>query len=295
MNKTIIYSIGLLALASCHHGNDFDACGYFDATTVTLSAECSGKILDFNVEEGDSITRGQVIAQIDTTMLHYQKLQLVRQQAASSSTRPEIDIQLSGMRRELDKQKHERERIGNLLTDGAATAKQLDDINAAITILEKEIAARSSTLRNTAASVDETAAAINMQICQIAERISNCRIVAPLTGTVLTKYCEAGEFAVPGKPLAKVADLSRIYLKAYFTSLQLAEIRLGQQVTVIADFGADKVYEYPGKITWISDESEFTPKNIQTKDSRANLVYAVKIAVINDGRLKIGGYGEVRL
>lgn len=295
MNKTIIYSIGLLALASCHHGNDFDACGYFDATTVTLSAECSGKILDFNVEEGDSITRGQVIAQIDTTLLHYQKLQLVRQHAASGSTRPEIDIQLSGMRRELDKQKHERERIGNLLTDGAATAKQLDDINAAITILEKEIAARSSTLRNTAASVDETAAAINMQICQIAERISNCRIVAPLTGTVLTKYCEAGEFAVPGKPLAKVADLSRIYLKAYFTSLQLAEIRLGQQVTVIADFGADKVYEYPGKITWISDESEFTPKNIQTKDSRANLVYAVKIAVINDGRLKIGGYGEVRL
>lgn len=199
------------------------------------------------------------------------------------------------MRRDLEKQLAEKRRIERLLADGAATAKQLDDINAAVAILKDRIAAQESTLRNSTASIDESASAIQSQIERITDQISDCYITSPIAGTVLAKYCQAGEYVVPGKPLMKVADLSKIYLRAYFTSAQLADIRLGQEVTVVADFGGDKLYEYPGTITWISSESEFTPKNIQTQDSRSNLVYAVKIAVKNDGRLKIGGYGNVKL
>lgn len=287
--------LAVIMLASCNRNIEYDASGNFEATDVTLSAESSGKILMFDVNEGDRVSAGQMIALIDTAQLHFQKEQLLFQRSASNVSRPDISLQLASLRRELDKQIYERDRVQRLLADGAATSKQLDDINSAIRVLEGRISALQSTLNRSTASINESSSAIESQIRQISDRIENCKIISPIGGTVLTKYCEPGEYAIPGKALVKVADLGKIYLRAYFTSAQLADIQLGQQVTVTANFGGDKLYDYPGTITWISSESEFTPKNIQTQDSRSNLVYAVKIAVKNDGRLKIGGYGNVKL
>ena len=287
--------LAFVVLASCNRNIEYDASGNFEATDVTLSAESSGKILMLDVNEGDTVSAGQRIALIDTAQLHFQKEQLLFQRSASNVSRPDISLQLTSLCRELDKQIYERDRVKRLLADGAATSKQLDDINSAIRVLEGRISAQKSTLNNSTASINESSSAIESQIRQISDRIENCKIISPIGGTVLTKYCEPGEYAIPGKALVKVADLGKIYLRAYFTSAQLADIQLGQQVTVTANFGGDKLYDYPGTITWISSESEFTPKNIQTQDSRSNLVYAVKIAVKNDGRLKIGGYGNVKL
>lgn len=293
--KTPLYVLTALMLSACGKDPEYAASGNFEATDVTLSAETAGKILEFDVEEGDTLQADQFIALIDTAQLHYQREQLKFQHSATDVSRPDIALQLAASRRELEKQQRERKRIENLLADGAATTKQLDDINAAISMIKDHIAAQESTLRNNSASITESGSAIQSQAKRIADQIEDCYITTPINGTVLTKYCERGEYAVPGKPLLKIADLSRIYLRAYFTSEQLANIELGQKVTVVANFGGDKLYEYPGTITWIASESEFTPKGIQTQDSRANLVYAVKIAVKNDGRLKIGGYGNVRL
>lgn len=287
--------IALVTAASCSKDMEYDASGNFEATDVTLSAESSGKILMLDVNEGDTVSTGQIIGLIDTAQLHFQKEQLLFQHSASNVSRPDISLQLASLRRELDKQIYERDRVQRLLADGAATSKQLDDVNSAIRVLEDRISAQQSTLNNNTASINESSSAIESQIRQISDRIEDCKIISPIGGTILTKYCEPGEYAIPGKPLVKVADLGKIYLRAYFTSTQLAEIKLGQQVTVIANFGGDKLYEYPGTIIWISSESEFTPKNIQTQDSRSNLVYAAKIAVKNDGRLKIGGFGNVKL
>jgi HlyD family secretion protein len=287
--------IAVATTVSCNRGIEYDASGNFEATDVTLSAESSGKILKLDLNEGDTVSRGQLVAIIDTTQLHFQKQQLLFQRSASNVARPDISIQLASLHRELEKQIYERERVKRLLEDGAATSKQLDDINSAIGVLEDRISAQKSTLHNSTASINESSSAIESQIMQIADRIDDCRITSPIGGTILTKYCEPGEYAIPGKPLVKIADLDKIYLRAYFTSAQLADIRLGQKVTVTANFGGDKLYDYPGIITWVSSESEFTPKNIQTQDSRSNLVYAVKIAVKNDGRLKIGGFGNVKL
>lgn len=284
-----------VALSSCNKTPEYDASGNFEATDVTISAETAGRILEFNVSEGDTLPANRVVALIDTAQLHYQRQQLLFQYSASNANRPDISLQLAATRRELQRQQRERKRIENLLADGAATTKQLDDINAAIQVLQDRIAAQQSTLTNTSASINESGASIQSQIDQINDRIADCYISTPISGTVLTKYCEPGEYVIPGRPMLKMADLNKMYLRAYFTSAQLAYIKLGQTVTVVANFGGDKLYEYPGTITWISSESEFTPKNIQTQDSRSNLVYAVKIAVKNDGRLKIGGYGNVRL
>lgn len=290
-----IVAISAIAFWGCEKAPEYDASGNFEATAVMLSAETPGKILEFEIEEGDTIRTDQFVALIDTTQLHYQRRQLLFQHSASAANRPDISLQLAAMRRDLEKQLTEKRRIENLLADGAATTKQLDDINASISMLRDRIAAQESTLRNSTASIDESSSAIQSQIDRISDQIADCYITSPISGTVLTKYCEAGEYVMLGKPLLKVADLNKIYLRAYFTSAQLADIKLGQTVTVIANFGGDKLFEYPGTITWISSESEFTPKNIQTQDSRSNLVYAAKIAVKNDGRIKIGGYGNVRL
>lgn len=293
--KIIICTSAALILSACNKTPEYDASGNFEATDVTVSAETVGKILEFEVNEGDTLNINQFVALIDTAQLHYQRQQLLAQRTATDVNRPDIALQLAASRGELEHQQRERHRIENLLVDGAATTKQLDDIDAAISIIIDRIAAQESTLRNNSTSIDESGSAIDAQAERIADQIANCYITSPIAGTVLTKFCEKGEYVTPGKPLLKIADLSKIYLRAYFTSEQLADIKLGQAVTVIANFGGDKLYEYPGTITWIASESEFTPKNIQTQDSRSNLVYAVKIAVKNDGRLKIGGYANVRL
>lgn len=295
MKKTVIIPLTAIMLASCHSTPDYDATGIFEATTVTVSSETSGKILSLNISEGDSVAAGQDVATIDTALLVLQRGQVESQQASTENSSPDIAAQAASLRSRIAHQQNECNRIARLLADGAATQKQSDDAEAELRTLRGQLEGLLSSLGKSRSSISDNAVALQYQKEQIEEQIAKSSIKAPGSGTVLQKYAEAGEFATPGRPLFKMADLNGIYLRSYFTASQLADIRIGQEVTVIADFGGDEQYEYPGTITWIAQESEFTPKSIQTKDSRANLVYAVKIAVKNDGRLKLGQYGEVRL
>ncbi|MDE7397048.1 MAG: HlyD family efflux transporter periplasmic adaptor subunit, partial [Muribaculum sp.] len=247
------------------------------------------------VAEGDSVVSRQNIAVIDTTLLLLQQKQLASQRLAAESASPDIAAQAEALRAQIAHQQHECDRYKRLLDDGATTQKMYDDAQVRLEMLRGQLTALLSTLGKSRSSVSDNAVAIQYQSDQIETMIEKCIVNSPLSGVVLEKYCEPGEYAMPGKPLCKIADLDNVYLRAYFTVSQLADISVGRAVTVIADFGGDKRYEYPGTVTWIAQESQFTPKTIQTEDSRANLVYAVKIAVKNDGRLKLGQYGEVRL
>ena len=293
--KRIAYIAILMLTASCGKQTTFDAQGTFEATEIVVSSEATGKILHFEAEEGTLVEAGQQVGAMDSLQLHLQRKQLIAQQSALLNSRPDVKKQVSSLREQIAKQKSELQRVENMLRDGAATQKQHDDINAHIRVLEGQLEATLSTLGKNTASINDNSASLEAQIAALDDRIAKCHIIAPTNGTVLVKYAEAGELATVGKPLMKIANLEKIYLRAYFTSDQLANIRLGDTVKVIADFGGDEQHEYEGRIAWISSESEFTPKNIQTKNSRANLVYAVKIAVKNDGRLKIGHAGEVLL
>lgn len=295
MKKFIYAASALFLLISCDNKPDYDATGLFEATTVTVSAETPGKILSFGISEGDSLRAGENIAVIDTSMLVLQQRQISSQRLSAESVSPDIAAQAAALRTQIAHQQLECDRQSRLLSDGATTQKQFDDAQSQLAVLNGQLTALLSSLGKNRTSISENASAIQYQSEQISEQIAKSKINSPLSGTVLVKYAEPGEYATPGKPLCKIADLENIYLRSYFTANQLANIKIGQKVTVIADFGGEERYEYPGVITWIAEESEFTPKSIQTKDSRANLVYAVKVAVKNDGRLKLGQYGEVRL
>ena len=293
--KRIVYIAAVVLAASCGTEAEFDAQGTFEATEVVISSEATGRILNFEVEEGMVVEANQVVGAIDSVQLHLQRKQLVAQQSALLTSRPDVKKQVAALREQIVKQNEELRRVENMLKDGAATKKQKDDIEAQIKILERQLDATLSTLDKNTSTINNNSAALEAQIAALDDRISKCRIISPIGGTVLVKYAEAGELASVGKPLMKIADLDNIYLRAYFTSDQLAKVNLGDEVKVVADFGGEERYDYTGRVAWISSESEFTPKTIQTKDSRANLVYAVKIAVENDGRLKIGLAGEVVL
>lgn len=295
MKRILLTAAGALILTACNNAPDYDATGIFEATTVTVSAETAGKILSLDAAEGDSVAKGQNIAVIDTALLVLQQRQINSQRQSAESNSPDIAAQAAALRTQIAHQESECQRYGRLLADGAVTQQQYDYAQAALNTLRGQLTALLSTLDKNRASISDNALAIQYQSEQIDEQIAKSSVNSPISGTVLVKYAEPGEYATPGKPLVKLADLNKIYLRAYFTASQLADIKIGQQVAVIADFGGDEQYEYPGKITWIAEESEFTPKSIQTRDSRANLVYAVKIAVDNDGRLKLGQYGEVKL
>lgn len=293
--KKVTVCLLVSLLAACGSEGDFDATGTFEATEVTVSAEVAGRILWFEAEEGDRIEAGKMVGAIDSVQLYLQKLRLERQRASVDSSRPDIAKQAAALREQIARQQIECRRVERLLEDGAATLRQQEDARTRLKVLESELEALLSTLGKSRSSIDENASAIDLEIAQVEDRLAKCRILSPVGGTVLARYAEAGEVTAAGRPLMKVADLEHLFLRAYFTSDQLAELRLGQQVTVTADFGGGNRYDYPGRVVWIAQESEFTPKTIQTRDSRANLVYAVRIAVENDGRLKIGLYGEVRL
>lgn len=295
MKTAYIFLLAGAMLASCSRRPDYDATGIFEATTVTLSAETTGKILSIPVEEGDSVTAGSPVARIDTAMLGLQRLQIMTERNATRSAAPDISAQVAALRSEIAHAQNEAERQERLFADGATTQKQLDDARARLATLRGQLEAQLSTLGKSSGSISDNALALQYRREQVEDQIRRSTVVAPIDGTVLIKYAEAGEFATPGKPLMKLADLGNIYLRSYFTASQLADLHIGQKVTVTADFGGDERFDYPGTIIWIAQESEFTPKSIQTADSRANLVYAVKIAVKNDGRLKLGQYGEVRL
>ena len=273
--------------------SEFDATGTFEATEVTVSSEVVGQILSFDTTEGALVKQNSTIGAIDSTQLYLQKLQLLKNRSSVKSNRPSVNTQVAAIQEQITNQKKEKKRMENLLNSNAATQKQLDDINSSITILKRQLLAQQSSLNNRISSLDAQSSAIEIQIAQVEDRLAKCVISSPISGIVLAKYAEAGELSTVGKPLFKVANMDCVYLKAYITSSQLVDLKLGQEVKVVADFGGDKNRSYTGKLTWISDKSEFTPKNIQTKEERENQVYAVKIAVKNDGYIKLGMYGEV--
>ena len=286
----------LILLNSCGpSGMSSDAAGTFEADEITVSSEATGKIEWLDLTEGQQLQAGQAVGQIDTMQLFLQKQQLEESIISLKGSMPDIDRQTSAMRSRLKQQLREKDRIERLLEDDAATPKDLEDIISAIEVLEGQIEAQESGLGNTIASLEGQISSARNRILQIEDQLAKCRIASPVEGTVLARYAHAGELAVSGKPLFRVADTRTMTLRAYFCLWQLKDVRIGQRVKVIADFGGDNTREYEGTVSWISDKSEFSPKSIQTKDERENLVYAVKISVRNDGYLKIGMYGEVIL
>lgn len=283
-------------LAACGNGHThYDATGTFEATEITVSSEAAGKLLRLDVEEGSQPSAGEEVGLIDTVQLYLKKLQLEANLKSVENQRPDLTKQIAATKQQIATAQREKRRVENLLRAGAANQKQLDDWDAQIALLEKQLSAQTSSLQKSSSSLVEQGNAVAIQVAQVEDQLAKCHIVSPIRGTILAKYAEAGELATVGKPLFKIADVENMYLRAYITSEQLAQVKLGDQVTVFSDYGADERKEYPGTVTWISDRSEFTPKTILTKDERANLVYAVKIAVHNDGFLKIGMYGGVKL
>jgi HlyD family secretion protein len=302
--------------------NDYDATGIFEAREVIISAEASGVLQKFNVSEGQTLAAGQEVGNIDCTQLGLQKDQIVASERAldlrQTESAPQNRVlqeqislqqsQIATQREQLRVAKVEQDRMQKLVAAKAAPAKQLDDVNGQIAVLEKQIASAQvqvKVLQQQIQSQDQSAAIanrgilsekqpLNVRKAQLDDQIRRCTVINPFKGTVLSTYAEAFEMAAPGKPLYKVANLDTLTLRAYILGEQLPLIKIGQAVTVQVSQGDGSVKPYAGMLTWISDKAEFTPKTIQTRDERANLVYAVKIATPNDGFLKIGMYAEVK-
>jgi HlyD family secretion protein len=283
----------LITLASCSTNNDaVDGSGTFEAVETLISAEVSGRLVQFSIVDGQQVKRDELLGVIDTTQLVLKRQQLQAQVQAVLARKPHVATQIAALQEQLRGSKREHERLAKLVKADAATQKQLDDATTAMDVLTKQLDAQLSSLDVTTSSLDSETRPLVMQIAQIDDQLERSRLLAPFNGTVLTTYADPYELAVAGKALYKIADLSTLILRAYITNDQLTQIRLGQNVTVIVDHG-DTQKSYTGTVSWISDKAEFTPKTIQTKDERANLVYAVKIRVPNDGYLKIGMYGEI--
>ncbi|HCB63226.1 MAG: hypothetical protein A2W93_11355 [Bacteroidetes bacterium GWF2_43_63] len=294
--KYFLLSLLIFSVTSCGSSNgETDATGVFEATEIIVSSEANGKIIELNVNEGDELKKDQRIAIIDSTQLYLKKLQLQASAKGVRSRNPNVRVQIAATQQQLETARSEKKRIQNLVNANAANSKQLDDINAQILVLEKQMAAQKETLENTSSGVGSESDALEIQIAQIEDQLLKCKVLSPIAGTVLVKFAEQGEFASTGKPILKMADTDHMFLRAYVTADQLTKIKVGQKVKVLAESGQDDNREFEGTVTWISDKSEFTPKTIQTQDERANLVYAVKVAVKNDGFLKIGMYGGIIL
>ena len=294
-SRNLLGLCSLLALFSaCGNGAPkYDATGTFETTEVLVSAEASGRLLYFDIEEGMLLKAGEEVGVVDTVHLYLKKLQLEASLKSVEEQRPDILKQVAATKEQISAAQRERNRVANLLKVGAANQKQLDDAEDQLEVLRKQLVAQNSTLSNSHQSLTWQSSSVGIQVAQVEDQLKKCHITSPIIGTVLAKYAEAGELTAMGTPLFKVADTEQMYLRAYITSEQLSQVKLGQKVTVFSDYGTDEHKQYPGVVTWISDTSEFTPKTILTKNERANLVYAVKIAVHNDGLLKIGMYGGV--
>ena len=295
--KELLFGFAMIILlVSCgKSSNEYDASGTFEATEVIVSAESMGEITQFDIIEGQQITENQMVGAIDSVQLYLKKLQLKASQKAMLIRRPNLNKQVAAIEQQITTAKSEKKRIQNLVNANAANQKQLDDVNAQISVLEKQLTAQKSIIESANDGISGDNEALKIQMAQIDDQLKKCNIQSPINGTVLTKYAEKGELASPGKALFKIADISNLILRAYITSDQITQMKVNQQVKVFVDFGEDKMKEYPGTISWISSKSEFTPKTIQTRDERANLVYAVKINVKNDGYIKIGQYGSIQL
>lgn len=283
-------------MAACG-GNEkaYDATGTFEATETTVYAEQSGALLSFSVNEGDMIEAGKEVGLIDTTQTWLKIQQLDATKEVYQSQKPDMERQIAATRQQLSKAQQDEQRYRELVADGAAPSKMLDDASSQVKVLQKQLDAQISSLSTSTRSLDKQTVAANVQIEQLRDMLRKCHIVTPTKGTVLEKYVERGEFVAIGKPLFKIADTEQMFMRAYVTSAQLQNIRIGQQVKVFADYGDGQKKAYDGTVSWISSRSEFTPKTILTDDERADLVYAVKVAIKSDGYVKIGMYGELKL
>lgn len=293
---TLLTTISVsLLLLSCRNGNnDYDATGSFEATEIIVSSQANGRILTLNLNEGDQLQQGQIVGVIDSTQLYLQKMSLLSNARGVRAQQPDIRKQTASIQEQIRTQEREKARVQRLLASNAANQKQLDDIESQIDVLQKQLLALTSTLEKNSENISAQSSTLEIQVAQLDDQLEKTRIVSPIAGTVLNRYAEAGELATMGTPLFKIADTDTMELRAYVTNDQLARIKLNDEVAVRVDDGEGNMKSYRGKINWISSKSEFTPKTIQTKNERANLVYALKIAVPNDGFLKIGMYGEVK-
>ena len=294
MKSGLVFAALALVAAGCGKNIEYDACGQVDATQVTVSAENAGRVLSMAVEEGEVVTAGQLLGALDSVQTYLQIMEL-RERIAGSSSRL-VDIKKQGQPNlsQLENLQSEYERYSKLLEGNATTSKQVDDLTDKIAVLKAQIAAQTQSWERGNASVRSEVQGYEIQLARLEDQLAKCRIVAPVSGTVLTRYAETGEFVTLGKPLFKVADLDQMYVRVYFSSAQLSGLKLNDTVTVIPDDGTASPKRIQGRVIWISEQSEFTPKNIQTRDERADLVYAVKVAVPNDGTLRLGMYAYVR-
>ncbi len=294
MKKIIAMAGVALVLNACgRKERQYDATGVFEATETTVYAEQTGALLTFNVEEGDTVGRNREVGLIDTTQLWLKMKQAEAMKSVYQSQKPEQEKQIAVTRQQLAKAKQDQQRYKELVADGAAPAKMLDDANSQVEVLQRQLDAQLSSLRVNTNALDKQMDATDVQAEQLRDQIRKCHILVPAKGTVIEKYVERGEFVSAGKPLFKMADTENMFIRAYVTSAQLENIKTGQKATVFADYGNGGKKEYEGRVTWISSRSEFTPKTILSDDERADLVYAVKVAIKGDGYVKMGMYGEV--
>lgn len=287
--KNIATLIILIGFISCNKDNEkADGYGNFEATEITISAEANGKLLSFNVEEGNQLEANTPIGLIDTTQLYLSKIQLIASQKTIASKSENVLSQNNVLQEQLKTALIEQKRIQNMFAEAAATQRQLDDINGKVNVLKQQI--NSTKTQN--APIDNEAKSVAVQVKKIEDQIEKSKVINPVKGTVLAKYAEPNEITAFGKPLYKIADISEMTLRVYISETQLPQLKIGQKVTVKIDT-ENEMKNYEGTVSWISSSAEFTPKIIQTKEERVNLVYAVKIKVKNDGALKIGMPAEM--
>ena len=296
MKTANLFLIGIATtLCACGSGNgDYDASGIFETTEVIVSAKGSGEIERLDIDEGRIVASNETVGFIDTTQLALKRQQLIATLSATDSRKLDVNRQLASIRQQITNLKTEQHRFEELVKANAASQKQLDDINYNLEVLEKQLSATSEQIGSSNTSLTGQSASIEAQVAQIDDQIAKSIISSPIKGTVLSKYAEQGEFVSIGRALFKVGDVENMKLRAYITASQLTMLRIGQQVKVYADLGEEDRKEFEGTVSWISDEAEFTPKTIQTRDERSNLVYAIKILVKNDGTIKRGMYGDVK-
>ena len=295
MKRIFILAGAVLMLCACgNKEKEYDATGTFEATEVTVFAEQSGALLTFNASEGENVSQGQEIGVVDTTQLWLKIQQLGASKRVFQSQKPYMAKQVAATRQQLVKAQQEQRRYKELVADGAAPSKMLDDATSQVQVLQRQLEAQVSALNTQTSTLNSQMAATDVQVRQLYDQLAKCHVYAPISATVLEKYVERGEFVTTGKPLLKLADTENMFIRAYVTSAQLKTIKVGKKAKVFADYGDGQKKEYEGVVSWISSRSEFTPKTILTDDDRADLVYAVKIAIKNDGYAKIGMYGEVK-
>ena len=295
MKRTFIYLIIISSLAtSCGNSKEFDATGNFESTEIIVSSEVIGKLITLNVNEGDLVKQDSVIGYVDSTQLFFQKERIIKSIDAVGAKMSDIPLQTASIKQQIKNLEIERHRAENLVNKNVGNQKQLDEINYQIEVLNKQLAAGVNTMSKANISISKERESLLSQIEVLNDQLSKTKIKSPISGTIITKYIQAGELLTIGKPIFKIADINEMILRVYLSADIMTKVKIGQNVKVFVDFG-DESKEYVGVISWISPKAEFTPKTIQTKDERENLVYAAKVIVKNDGFIKIGMFGEIQI